>query len=141
MTRSHQQLRHCRALLYIEGIGGCTVYIVVVLETVHLFQTCGLRTSLIVCDGSPANLTTIKLSHGHSGAYSVISVTASNDVYEVKPWMVNPFNPPWLIYWMIFPTHQVICIKNCNWICEKVLFHTFYMQVNNLYSQSTLQSG
>ncbi|XP_065914376.1 uncharacterized protein [Dysidea avara] len=78
-----------------------------VLETVHLFQTCGLRTSLIVCDGSPANLTTIKLSHGHSGAYSVISDTASNDVYEVKPWMVNPFNPPWLIYWMICPTHQL----------------------------------
>ena len=78
-----------------------------VLETVKLFQTCGLRTSLIVCDGSPANLTTIKFSHGHSGAYSVTSDSASNDIYEVKPWIVNPFNPPWPIYWMICPTHQV----------------------------------
>ena len=84
-----------------------------VLETVSLFQTYGLRTSLIVCDGGPANLTTIKFSHGKSGAYSVISDTdsASNDIYEVKPWMVNPFNPPWLIYWMICPSHQVNFLK------------------------------
>ena len=61
-----------------------------VLETVQLFQTCGLRTSLIVCDGSPANLTTIKLSHRHSGAYSVISDSANNDIYEsFQPSMAN----------------------------------------------------
>jgi len=79
-----------------------------VLETINLFQKYRLRTSLIVCDGSPANLTTIKFTHGHSGAYSVLSDVADNDdVYEVKPWIVNRFNPPWPIYWMICPTHQV----------------------------------
>ena len=31
-----------------------------VLETVKLFQTHGLKTSLLVCDGNPANLTTVK---------------------------------------------------------------------------------
>ena len=56
-----------------------------VLETVSLFQTHGLTTSLIVCDGSPANLATIKFSHGKSGAYSVMPDEACNDIYEVKP--------------------------------------------------------
>ena len=32
-----------------------------IMETVKLFQLHGLKTSLIVCDGSPANLATIKL--------------------------------------------------------------------------------
>ena len=68
-----------------------------VLETVKLFQTHGLKTSLLVCDGNAANLTTIKVTHGHSGAYSVLPDTA-NDVFEVKPWMINPFNPPSLIH-------------------------------------------
>ena len=77
-----------------------------VLETVKLFQTHGLKTSLLVCDGSAANLTTIKTTHGCSGAYSVLSDVAG-DKYEIKPWMINPFRPPDLIYWMVCPTHQV----------------------------------
>ena len=78
-----------------------------VLETVKLFQTHGLKTSLLVCDGNAANLT-IKVTHGYSGAYSVLPDDAdTDDVFEVKPWMINPFNPPSLIYWVICPTHQV----------------------------------
>ena len=29
------------------------------------------------------------------------------DPYEVSPIMLNPFDPPNLIYWLICPTHQV----------------------------------
>jgi len=78
-----------------------------VLETIKLLQMHGLRTSLLVCDGCPANLSTIKLSHGYSGAYSLLSDT-TGDKFEIKPWMINPFNPPDRIYWMICPTHQVL---------------------------------
>ena len=77
-----------------------------VLETVKLFQTHGLKTSLLVCDGNAANLTTIEVTHGYSSAYSVLPDDA-DDMFEVKPWMINPFNPPSLIYWVICPTHQV----------------------------------
>ena len=77
-----------------------------IFETVKIFQTHGLTTSLLVCDGCPANLTTIKVTHGHFGAYSVLpDITA--DKYEINPWFINPFNPPSVIYWMICPTHQV----------------------------------
>ena len=44
-------------------------------------------------------------SHGHSGAYSVIQ--SDDDIFEVQPWMVNPFNPPHKIFWLICPSHQV----------------------------------
>ena len=81
-----------------------------VLETVKLFQTHGLKTSLLVCDGCAANLTTIKTTHGYSGAYSVLS-DGSRDKFEIKPWMINLFCPPDLIYWMICPKHQVHMCK------------------------------
>ena len=62
-----------------------------ILETIKLFQTHGLKTSLLVCDGNPANLTTVKVTHGCSGAYSVLPDTA-DDFYAVKPWIINyPF--------------------------------------------------
>ena len=77
-----------------------------VMETVKLFQIHGLNTSLLVCDGNVANLTAIKVTHGYSGAYSVLP-DAAEDVFEVKPWMINPFNPPSVIYWVICPSHQV----------------------------------
>ena len=76
------------------------------LETVKFFQMHGLRISLLVCDGCPANLATIKTTHGCSGAYSISSDT-TGDRYKVEPWMINPYCPPALIYWMICPTHQV----------------------------------
>ena len=40
------------------------------METIKLFHFYGLKTSLLVCDGASPNLTTIKVTHGHFGAYS-----------------------------------------------------------------------
>lgn len=77
-----------------------------VLETIKLFQHHGLKTSLLVCDGGSANITTIKASHGCHGAYSV-KEDDTEDKYKVEPWMINPFNPPNKIYWLICPSHQV----------------------------------
>lgn len=70
------------------------------LETLKLFQMHGLGTSLLICDECLANLATIKTTHGYSGAYSILSDT-TGDIYKFKPWMVNPYCPPALIYWMI----------------------------------------
>ena len=91
------------------------------LETVKLFQMHGLKTSLLVCDGCPANLTTIKATHGCSGAYSVSS-DATEDIFKVEPWMINPYCPPALIYWMICPTHQV-----CAYRLNTRLFHVILL--------------
>ena len=30
------------------------------------------------------------------------------DPYAVRPWFVNPYDPPHLLYWLICPCHQVI---------------------------------
>ena len=43
-----------------------------VLETIKLFQHHGLKTSLLICDGRAANLAAIKVTHEHSGAYSIL---------------------------------------------------------------------
>jgi hypothetical protein len=43
------------------------------METMKLFHLHGLKTILIICDGSSANLTTIKASHGQFGAYSILN--------------------------------------------------------------------
>ena len=59
-----------------------------------------------ICDGCAANLTTIKITHGCSGAYSILK-EALGEKYEIKPWMINPFRPPDLIYWMVCSTYQV----------------------------------
>lgn len=80
-----------------------------VLETIKLFQLHGLTTSLLVCDGASSNAAAIKASHGHSGAYSVKQ--NENDVFKVEPWMINPFNPPHHIFWLICPSHQVRTIE------------------------------
>ncbi|XP_065907460.1 uncharacterized protein [Dysidea avara] len=76
-----------------------------VLETIQLFQIHGFSTSLLVCDGAAPNLTVVKSTHGHSGAYNINSELS--DQYEVKPYFVNPFNPPHLIHWLICPSHQL----------------------------------
>ena len=78
-----------------------------ILETIKLFQHHNLKTSLLVCDGGSANAATIKASHGCHGAYSVKE--NERDKFEVEPWMLNPFNPPNKIFWLICPSHQV-CI-------------------------------
>jgi len=73
-----------------------------VFETIKLFQHHGLKTSLLVCDGGSANIATIKASHGCSGAYSL-----KEDQSDIEPWMINPFNPPNKLYWLICPSQQV----------------------------------
>ena len=83
-----------------------TFILTCVLETIKLFQHHGLKTSLLVCDSCAANLTTIKATHEHIGAYSITG-DASVDQFEVQPWFINPFASPDLIFWMICPTHQV----------------------------------
>lgn len=41
------------------------------METVKLFHFHGLKTSILVCDGASSNLTMIKATHGHFGAYAI----------------------------------------------------------------------
>jgi len=79
-----------------------------VLETVKLFELHNLKTSVLVCDGGSSNVAAIKASHGYHGAYSVKSCEDGEaDICSVEPWMLNPFNPPHKIYWLICPSHQV----------------------------------
>ena len=96
-----------------------------VLETIELFQVqvCslflhavmhfhlqvnGLKTSLLVCDGSSSNLSALKATHGHvTGAYDM---NDGKDPYEVKLYFINQFDPPNKIYWLICPSHQVYYI-------------------------------
>ena len=42
-----------------------------IFETISIFQSHGLKTSLLACDGAAANLSTIKASHGCSGVYGI----------------------------------------------------------------------
>ena len=80
-----------------------------IMETIKLFQFHGIKTSLLVCDGASPNVSVIKKTYGHSGAYSVNQ--SYDDIFKVEPWMVNPFNPPHRIFWLICPSHQVtMCI-------------------------------
>ena len=80
-----------------------------VFETVKLFQLHGLKTSVLVCDGGSSNLAAIKASHGCHGAYS-LNKDHADDKYKVEPWMLNPFNPPHKIFWLICPSHQVMLV-------------------------------
>ena len=74
--------------------------------TILLPQVHNLRTSLLVCDGEAPNLAALKATHGCSGMYGTTS-TDGSDPYAVKPWFVNPFDPPHHIHWLICPSHQV----------------------------------
>ena len=71
-----------------------------IFETISLFQCHGLETSLLGCDGAAANMSTI------TGAYN-IQKEGDQYKFEVTPWLINPFNPPNKIFWLICPTHQV----------------------------------
>ena len=94
-----------------------------VLETVKLFQGHNLKTSILICDGGSSNVATIKASHGHHGAYSVRSTEdGAIDKYQVDPWMLNPFNPPHRIFWLICPSHQVT-IYYMHLMLSKLVFH------------------
>ena len=74
--------------------------------TVLLSQVHNLRTSLLVSDGETPNLAALKATHGCSGMYGTTS-TDGSDPYAVKPLVVNPFDPPHHIHWLICPSHQV----------------------------------
>ena len=76
-----------------------------VLETLQMY---GFKTSILVCDGAAANLTTIKATMGVHGAFGVKQ--GKEDPHLVEPFFINPFNPPNKIFWIICPSHQVrIC--------------------------------
>lgn len=85
----------------------CKFILACVLESIKLSQYHGLKIRLLVCDGCAANLTTIKATHGQCGTYSLSDDPTTTDKFEIKPWFINPFSPPDLIFWMICPTHQV----------------------------------
>lgn len=82
-----------------------------IFETIKLFQYHDLKTSLLVCDGGSANISVIKASHGCQGTYSLKE--DAEDKFEVEPWIINPFNPPNLIFWLICPSHQVRTFNVC----------------------------
>ena len=82
-----------------------------VLETVKLFQCHGMKTSVLVCDRGSSNIATIKACHDHPGAYSI---SDGEDQFTVKPWMLNPFNPPHCILSFTLSTYTCVCI----WVFE-----------------------
>ena len=55
------------------------------------------------------NLAALKASHGHFGAYGINSNEGQSDRHMIKPWFINPVNPPHRTFWLICPTHQVRC--------------------------------
>uniref|UniRef100_A0A1X7SVI9 Uncharacterized protein n=1 Tax=Amphimedon queenslandica TaxID=400682 RepID=A0A1X7SVI9_AMPQE len=77
-----------------------------VMETVKLFYLHGLKTLLLVCDGASVNLTTLKATHGHFGVYP-ITCGDDHEPFKVSPKMLNPFDPPNHIHWIICPSHQL----------------------------------
>ena len=77
-----------------------------IFETIKLFQHHGPKTSILVYDGDSANVATIKASHDCQGAYCLNH--NETDKYKVEPWVINPFNPPHKLFWLVSPSHQVI---------------------------------
>ncbi|XP_014672683.1 PREDICTED: uncharacterized protein LOC106813138 [Priapulus caudatus] len=68
-------------------------------ETMRLFETWDFHTVCIVCDGSGANLTTVKLfTTGLRGPYQRA---------EVEPWFTNPYNTAYRVHFVICPSHQL----------------------------------
>ena len=69
-------------------------------------QVYDLRTSLLICDGSSANLAALKASHGHfTGANN--NDHSGLDPFVIKPYFINQYDPPNKIHWLICPSHQV----------------------------------
>ena len=75
----------------------CKFVLTCVMETIKLFRCHGLKTSILVCDGCAASLTTIKSTHGVTGAYSMLDDCAT-DKFEIKPWFIIPFSPLDLVF-------------------------------------------
>jgi len=48
--------------------------------------------------GAAPNLAALKATHDCFGMYGVCD---DPDPYAVKPWFVNPYDPPNLIHWLI----------------------------------------
>lgn len=80
-----------------------------------------------MCDSASTNSAAIKATHGQFGVhgmddskfgtffYNNVSLCiGQSDPYEVKPVMINPFNPPQPIFWLICPTHQVMLFMCCD---------------------------
>jgi len=59
---------------------------------------------LIVCNGASSNISAIKKSHGHTGAYSLKD--DQDDNFKIEPWVENPFSPlPQDFFgWFVHPT-------------------------------------
>lgn len=88
-----------------------------------MFHLHGLKTIVLVCDGASSNLTMLKATD----QFEVYSLTNGISLYifytildtlymyiedgdypfAINPVMLNPFDPPNLIHWLICPTHQV----------------------------------
>ena len=112
-----------------------------VYETIKLFHMHGLKTTVLVCDGASSNLAVVKATHGHSGVYrSIPSIilmlilllfistepdSQDQDPFEIKPWMINPFDPPSPIFWIICPTHQVYSIQLINVFCNNIIVEEY----------------
>ena len=62
-----------------------------------------------MCDGASSNILAIKASHGFHGVYLVNEQL--DDKYMIEPWMINPFNPPQKLFWLICPSHQVSTVR------------------------------
>ena len=60
----------------------CKFILACMMETIKLFQHHGLKTSLLVCDGCAANLTT---TYGQCGAYSLSDDPITTDKFKMKP--------------------------------------------------------
>ena len=97
---------------YTSALVEAKFVVVCVFQTIKLFQHHDLKTSLLACDGGSANIATIKASRSYHGAYSIKE--DGSDRYEVQPWMINPYNPPNKIFWLICPSHQVNIKYNVN---------------------------
>ena len=91
----------------------------------RVLQVYDLRTSLLICDGSSANLAALKASHGHfTGAYN--NDHSGLDPFVIKPYFINQYDPANKIHWLICPSHQVhMFTKLIN-----VMF--FVMQLKNM---------
>ena len=91
-----------------SGALECKFIIGVVLETIKIFHVFEFETRLLVCDGASSNLSAIKQTMGVSGVFGRNPSQA--DPNAIAPTFANPFNPAKRIYWLICPSHQVLCI-------------------------------
>jgi hypothetical protein len=102
-----------------SGALECKFIIGVVLETIKIFHVFEFETSLLVCDGASSNLSAIKQTIGVSGVFGRNPSQA--DPNAIAPSFSNPFNPAKRVYWLICPSHQVLCIV-CTCTCFMLVY-------------------